>query len=299
MSFTNFFSKTVAHLPRFCFLYFLAGTAWADILYIDLNFTEAEINIFQKYSETTNQKLIVLPPLEKRKLYRDRGLAINKKKEELGQIDQQMIRRFGCRKTGWNSISCPASAEKKEGFQNNLATRSKIYYELEDLPSRYHNQDLEKDLLNLGDQNFSMVVFSGHHYEENRQFAGETGWIEEKALPAVFAKLQGRERVNSLILLGCNSFRKDNIAEIWLPSFPNILYIGGYLQTGYDRNDERGHAFLRKLLQQHDETIMASQIEASQQQLNKLLSVSTSPRYPWGSCLQKKTGTLLFFESKL
>lgn len=258
--------------------------AFGDMLYIDINYTQAELQIFKEFAESRGEALVVLPSMEMREVYRQRSVAINKQKAKIAELEKP-LKRLGCReaKGDWPHLNCPKSVRNDSNailLWARHEAQAQIY---DDLPSRYHNDDLIKGLKSLGDRVFTTVIFSGHHYEGSRQFQGDTGWLEEDEIPEVFLNLKSRLAVQNVYLLGCRTFRRDNLRFIWGEAFPNAQYMGGYVNVGYDRNDSRGHNFLRKLLNLRVQQPGSEKNIYSDQLDSAYAKFLLQPRYAWGS----------------
>ncbi len=270
----------------------------ADILYVDVNYTQGELDIFKKYAkDVLHEKVVVLPAESQREQYRKNGLAVEAKKKEIKTLSTNLlIREFGCKELNWREIDCSSSSRAGSSqLKSLLEQREALWHEHDQMPSKYHASDLARDLSALKDHQFSTVVVSGHHTEG--QFIGETGWIKEEDLPQIFKNLPGAQDVKSVFLLGCNAFKRETVEGVWRASFPNIEYIGGYSKVGYDRDSEAGHRFLEKVLSQHQDILALAKIEKINSQQMKALSLSTSGKYAWSTCLTRSSGALQYFNS--
>lgn len=275
---------------------FTAETGSAKILYVDLNQTTSELEIVQAYGRNRGEAVVVLPLGERRDNFYQRGLQIQKKREQIRRLEQVLIQSYGCVRVDWRTLRCEATYERGAEFARIWSQREWLYQQYDEMPSRYHNSDLAEDLAALGNQEFSMVVFSGHHSPLRREFQGDIGWIEEDGLPQVFASLQRRDSVKSIFLLGCRSFRKSAIQNIWLKIFPNTRYFGGYINVGYDRNDVRGHEFLLRLLKLYwPGRESGPTAESFKTELRGFL---TSVRYAWGSLLRPEAQNPIWIDSQ-
>lgn len=265
-------------------------SAYADVLYVDLNETAGELKVFQKWAVANGEKLVVLPFLKDREMYRSRGQTLKIKKKEISDVEKKILQNPACKKINWRTFSdnCPRN-------NSNYLKWVKLFAEFDEMPSRYHNPDLKNDLLTLQRYNFNFttVVFSGHH--AGGEFYGETSWLYVKDIPSVFSDLDISKNIKSVFLLGCNVYRTQNIREIWRQAFPKAEYLGGYKNVGYDKNSIAGHEFINSILMRHLLFLNAIEHDKKREILNYVEFLPRHTRYSWGVGIVLQSGEFVSF----
>jgi len=245
----------------------------ADILFIDLNNVEAEIVVARQEAAKRGEKLIILPT--DRQKFKNENREYSRISMELNHTYTKLDK---CEETGKECESLRRTAESLNG---RLSKLTKIEYDV---------NMLNAELANLS-SNISTVMISGH--DGDGSFNGDFGSIRSDQFLAAFKKFKGRNDIQSLYLLGCNSVTAHTLGGLWKASFPNAKFIAGYEETGYLRENAQGHEFIRGLLSQ-EKNILAS--KTAEEAMRKFQRISpTNPKYGTAACFHPSDQEPQFF----
>jgi hypothetical protein len=106
----------------------------------------------------------------------------------------------------------------------------------------YSAENLKTDLSKISG-NITSVIISAH--DGNGDFYGELGKIKGSEFLEAFKNFPPASGVKSLYLFGCRSAMTDTFGSLWKTSFPNASYIMGYQHTGYLKDNNLGHKFIK------------------------------------------------------
>lgn len=221
--------------------------AKADIVFVDLNNAPAEIETARQAAKARGEKLIVLP-LEYTR-YKDATREKINKKIEVLEIQERQI--------------CASNPNGRE-----CEKASELVRQQQDLMDKlpvpiYTVKELKTDLSRLQGP-VTSVLLSGH--DGNASISGEFGKVSADEFVAAFREFKGRTQVQSVYLLGCRSAVAETFAEVWQVAFPRAVFIAGYENIGYLRDNPMGSRFLKSVMQE-EPNIIASKTMAEAQSL--------------------------------
>ncbi len=226
-------------------LVLLGLQAKADILFVDLNNVPAEIETAKQAAKARGEKLVVFP-LEYAK-YKDLTREKLNKKIEVLEIQERQI----CDPQP-NSRECEKIGEQVSQHQELMDKLAVPVYTV---------KELKEDLSRLQNP-VTSVLLSGH--DGNASISGEFGKVSADEFVAAFRQFKGRTQVRSVYLLGCRSAVAETFAEVWQVAFPRAVFIAGYENVGYLRDNPTGSRFLKSVMQEEPNIIASKTMNEAQ-----------------------------------
>lgn len=247
--------KNIAILSTL-FLFILAPTASADVLFLDVNNSPREIEAAQKAAEKSGRKLVVIPDVDAETRSR-----ISELQRELDRVQDQKIRL--CTKSGRNTPDCNSITEK---FNSIRAEKDRLQEENKISPSL-----IEREIAKRASENkpFSTIIISGH--DGTGEFSGTFGEITDQEISSVLAKYPTQANsLRSLHLWGCYTTSPGSLLNNWLHYFPHLSLVSGYDDQAPLNDKPYGWKYLAGVLEKEDELMEATDAAKLQRLLKRI-----------------------------
>lgn len=244
----------------FCFC-FVSTFGHARTLFIDFNNAESEIVAFKQSRKGKLADVVVVP-----------SYARISPKQRMDVLSANAaIEKFTLKVQ-----ECAVSAKKsKESCDEYYDRIRQAEIDRVAATGGYSADDLKAELLALmeseEDEPFDMLVISGHH--ELGYYRGEL--TEAKVLQIAEILTESRHlfsKVNTVVLLGCDTGTKDAYVQNLAPMFPGVPLIFGAEDNAPTRDEARNLAYIRKLMTVRPKLLSAKTVEEVKPLFQSLLA---------------------------
>lgn len=238
------------------FLLVILGTssAYADILFFDLNFSINEVRAIRKFAQSKNETLHLYPE----RSLQDESL-MEKEWRAAEALQSQLLDCVDSKK------DCSALREKANAAMNRMHDLVSKKVKMID-PS-----EIKRIINDLGPKNINLstIIFSGH--SGGPGFTGLFGGLSltdiEKPLKANPELIRN---THSFLLWGCYSGTLNSLYNIWKKSFPEINTFAGYEKRAPLGIRETSAKYLINFLSAEDSLAKAQTVQEAHRLFKKI-----------------------------
>lgn len=252
--------------------------AYADILFIDLNFSEKEVATAMKAAKLRGEKLIVYPSVpdsDRKKLM--------KMRDEIIKVSKQKDKAVNGSKEKEDLITKKIELEdSRDKF-----TASKGY----DYTPQSLSSLIEK--YNKKNNGFSSMIISGHSGDLN--FLGDAGTIGISKLKEMIAKYPDAfGEMRSLYLWGCYTTTKSKIKS-WKETLPNAYVIAGFEASAPKQDKDIDLDYLHRMLVSEQKLSLNMSLKKAIEFFRSIPDIrSVTATFALGSCyISNKGGEMI------
>ncbi len=234
-------------------LLFSTWSAWANILFLDMNNSPKEIEAAAEAAKNSKRELVVYPVVPQK--VRSEITALD------GKINKLMrTRDKKCKKM--DSDFCKKTADEIGAKLKQREEMAKPYkFSKEGLLSFLEEQK-------KSGKTFPSVVVSGH--DGTGSFSGHFGRVGDEELAKIFAQANIHQDVRTFHLWGCYTTSPGSLMLNWKKHFPNISLFTGYDGRAPLNDKPAGWSYLKGVLEKEPALLEVENAKKLQAILKKI-----------------------------